>query len=62
VDKLGLDTIPHAKPYKLSWLSENGEINVDKQVLITFSIGNYKDNVLCDLVSMEATDIILGRP
>ena len=62
MDKLGLDTIPHAKPYKLSWLSENGEINVDKQVLITFSIGNYKDNVLCDLVSMEATDIILGRP
>jgi len=39
VDKLGLDTIPHAKPYKLSWLSENGEINVDQQVLITFSVG-----------------------
>ena len=50
VDKLGLDTIPHAKPYKLSWLSENGEINMDKKVLITFSIGNYKDNVLCDLL------------
>jgi len=62
VDKLGLDTIPHAKPYKLSWLSENGEINVDKQVLITFSIGNYKDNVLCDLVPMDATHILLGRP
>ena len=62
VDKLGLDTIPHAKPYKLSWLSENGEINMDKKVLITFSIGNYKDNVLCDLVPMEATHILLGRP
>jgi len=43
VDKLGLETIPYAKPYKLSWLNENGEISVDKQVLITFSIGNYKD-------------------
>ena len=53
VDKLGLETIPHAKPYKLSWLSENGEIKVDKQVLITFSIGTYKDEVLCDLVPME---------
>jgi len=62
VDKLGLEKIPHAKPYKLSWLSENGEIKVDKQVLITFSIGTYKDEVLCDLVPMEATYILLGRP
>jgi len=62
VDKLGLKTIPHAKPYKLSWLSEEGEIKVDKQVLINFSIGNYKDEVLCDLVPMEATHILLGRP
>jgi len=62
VDKLGLKTIPHAKPYKLSWLSEESEIKVDKQVLIKFSIGNYKDKVLCDLVPMEATHILLGRP
>ena len=38
VKKLGLKTIPHARPYKLSWLSEEGEIKVDKQVLINFSI------------------------
>ena len=62
VDKLVLKTIPHAKPYKLSWLSEEGEIKVDKQVLINFYIGNYKDEVLCDLVPMEATQILLGRP
>ena len=62
VDKLGLKTIPHAKPYKLSWLREEGEIKVDKQVLINFSIGNYKDEVLCDLVPMETTHILLGRP
>ena len=55
VDKLGLKTIPHAKPYKFSWLSE-------KQVLINFSIRNYKDEVLCDLVPIEATHILLGRP
>ena len=62
VDKLGLKTIIHAKPYKLSWLSEEGEIKVYKQVFINFSIGNYKDEVLCDLVPMEATHILLGRP
>ncbi|XP_068472305.1 uncharacterized protein [Phaseolus vulgaris] len=62
VDKLGLPTISHAKPYKLQWLSEVGEIVVNKQVLITFSIGKYKDEVLCDVVPMEATHILLGRP
>jgi len=62
VDKLGLPTISHAKPYKLQWLSEEGEIIVNKQVLIAFSIGKYKDEVLCDVVPMEATHILLGRP
>ncbi|XP_068497753.1 uncharacterized protein [Phaseolus vulgaris] len=62
VDKLGLSTISHAKPYKLQWLTEVGEIIVIKQVLIAFSIGKYKDEVLCDVVPIEATHILLGRP
>ena len=62
VDKLGLKTIPHAKPYKLFWLSEQREIKVDKEVLIKFSIRSYKNEVLRDLVPMEATHILLGRP
>ena len=62
VDKLGLSIISHTKPYKLQWLSEGGEIIVNKQVLINFSIGKYKDEVLCDVVPMEATHVLLGRP
>jgi len=62
VDKLGLPTISHAKPYKLQWLSKEGETMVKKQVLITFAIGKYKDEVLCDVVPMEATHLLLGRP
>jgi len=62
VEKLDLPTISHTKPYKLQWLSAEGEIMVNKQVLITFAIGKYKDEVLCDVVPMEATHILLGRP
>jgi len=62
VDKFGLSTISHAKPYKLQWLSEVGEIIVNKQVLVAFSISKYKDEVLCDVVPMEVTHILLGRP
>ena len=38
------------------------DIKVTQQVLINFSIGNFKDEVLCDVVPMEATHIFLGRP
>ena len=62
VEKLGLHTISHTQPYKLQWLSEEGEIIVNKQVLVSFSIGKYKDEVLCDVVPMEATHILLGMP
>jgi len=62
VDKLGLPTTSHVKPYKHQWLSEDGEIIFNNQVLIAFSIGKYKDEVLCDVVPMEATHTILGRP
>jgi len=60
MDKLGLPIISHTKPYKLKWLSEVGEIIVNKQVLIAFSIGKYKDEVLCDVVPMESTHILFG--
>ena len=61
VEKLALPTISHTKPYKLQWLSAKGEIMVNKQVLINFSIEKYKDEVLCDVVPMEATHVLVGR-
>ena len=54
--------IPHLKPYKLQWLNEDEDLTIDKQVKVSFSVGNYNDNVLCDIVSMEACHILLGRP
>ena len=33
VEKLGLNLIPHFRPYKLLWLNNCGEIKVNKQVL-----------------------------
>jgi len=50
VEKLGLPNISHTKPYKLWWLTEEGESMVNKQVFITFAIGKYKDEVLCDVI------------
>ncbi|KAL4386441.1 hypothetical protein GQ457_09G015450 [Hibiscus cannabinus] len=62
VEKLGLATTKHLRPYKLQWLNDGGELKVSKQVLIVFSIGKYKDEVLCDVVPMHAGHLLLGRP
>ena len=46
VQKLGILTVKHPKPYKLSWLKQGGEVTVPKRALISFSIGaKYKDDV-----------------
>ncbi|GKV07003.1 hypothetical protein SLEP1_g18815 [Rubroshorea leprosula] len=37
-------------------------LNVNKQVLVSFSIRQYKDEVLCDVVPMHAGHLLLGRP
>jgi hypothetical protein len=62
VEKLNLPTVKHSRPYKLQWLNDCGEVRVDRQVLVTFSIGKYLDEVLCDVVPMHAGHILLGRP
>ncbi|KAF7823723.1 putative gag-pol polyprotein [Senna tora] len=62
VDKLDLPTMKHPKPYKLQWLNDSAEAKVTKQVLISFSIGNYHTEVLCDVVPMLAGHLLLGRP
>jgi hypothetical protein len=43
-------------------LNDCGEFRVDRQVLVTFSIGKYLDEVLCDVVPMHVGHILLGRP
>jgi hypothetical protein len=62
VEKLNLPTLKHSRPYKLQWLNDCGEVKVDRQVLVTFSIGKYLDEVLCDVVPMHVGHILLGRP
>ena len=62
VEKLRLPTLKHSRPYNLRWLNNNGQVKVTRQVLISFSIGRYKDEVLCDVVPMQAKYLLLSRP
>ncbi|GJY83567.1 putative nucleotidyltransferase, ribonuclease H, partial [Tanacetum coccineum] len=63
VQKLGLKTENHPKPYKLQWLKKGGEVTVSKRAHVPFYVGNtYKDNVWCNVVPMDACHLLLGRP
>ncbi|KAL4318957.1 hypothetical protein GQ457_18G008720 [Hibiscus cannabinus] len=62
IEKLGLPTTQHPQRYKIQWLSDGGEIKVTKEARIPFSIGKYKDEILCDVVPMHAGHLLSGRP
>ncbi|KAF7835915.1 uncharacterized protein G2W53_010774 [Senna tora] len=62
IDKLGLKCEKHPAPYRLQWLNESGEVKVTKQVVIAFFIGKYEDEVICDVVPMQASHLLLRRP
>lgn len=62
VEKLGLKSKNHLKPYQLQWLNETGEMRVKDQVVVPLSVGGYNDEVLCGIFPMDAGHIILGRP
>ena len=62
VEKLQLQSLKYPRPYKLQWLNDSEKARVQKQVLISFSIGKHHDEILCDVVSMYASHILLGKP
>lgn len=62
VEKLGLEKTKHPHPYRLRWLDDKVELKIKEQVSIPFSIGKYQDEVVCDVVPMQAGHVLLGRP
>ncbi|XP_048228255.1 uncharacterized protein LOC125369529 [Ricinus communis] len=62
VKKLGLNLIPHPRPYRLLWLNNYDEIKGNKQAFVPFIRGRYTCEALCDIVPMHACHVLLGRP
>lgn len=61
--KLCLKRESHPAPYKFTWLQEEIELRVFQHAHVTLSIGAYyKDTIMCDIVPMEVSHILLGRP
>ncbi|RDX63038.1 hypothetical protein CR513_58574, partial [Mucuna pruriens] len=43
-------------------LNDYGDVRVTEQVLVSFFIGKYKDEVICDVAPMHARHLLLGHP
>jgi len=63
VEKLCLQATAHPHPYNIQWLNHGEGIQVNSRCLISLSIGkSYQDEIWCDIISMDACHILLGRP
>lgn len=61
IDKSKLPTEKHPKPYKVSYVNDSA-IPVTKRCQVTFKIGGYEDSIWCDIIPMNVTHTLLGRP
>ena len=53
----------HPRAYKVRWIKRGLETRVTKTCHVPFSIGKYyQDEILCDVVDMDACHVLLGRP
>ncbi|XP_024011134.1 uncharacterized protein LOC112086441 [Eutrema salsugineum] len=61
--KLSLRREEHPAPYKLTWLKDYTKVRITHRTLVSFSIGtHYKDKFFCDIVPMDVSHLLLGRP
>ena len=62
INKLHLKNFPHPNPYYATWVSKDQNLLVNEKVILNFSIGQYADSILCDVMEMSCGHVILGRP
>ena len=57
---LNLKTRSHPQPYSMGWVSQGWDIQVKKQCHFSYSIKPFKDEVICDVASLDVSNILLG--
>jgi hypothetical protein len=59
---LGLSTWRIPKPKHVVWLNSCGMLKVTHKVRVPFIVGDYADEVECDVLPLEVRGLLLRRP
>ena len=62
IKRFGLPTRSIPQPYYLEWFNTSGKTKVIKSARIYFSVGFYHDYADFDIVPMQSSSLLLGRP
>jgi hypothetical protein len=62
VTTLGLSTWHIPEPNHVAWLNSCGILKVTHKVSVPFIVGDYVDEVECDVLPLEVCGLLLGRP
>ena len=48
ISKIGLKTVPHPNPYKVTWIN-TASMEVNERCLVPVQFATYKDKIWCDV-------------
>jgi len=61
IARLNLKVEPHPQPFRGDWVDKT-TLPVTERCLVPIQLGDYKDEVDCDVLPMDVAHILLGRP
>ena len=61
VKLLNLKVEPHPNPFRVAWVNDH-TLPVTQRCLISIQMGDYKDEIYCEVLPMDVAHVLLGRP
>ena len=61
VKLLNLKIEPHPNPFRVAWVNDH-TLPVTQRCLVSIQMGDYKDEIYCEVLPMDVAHVLLGHP